>query len=132
MSTAAVGDQREVPANGIRGLKYLRYDIMSGMVVSLVSLPLSSGIAIASGNRVRELVTASDGAVIGAVIESIQGELTRVGAMEDVGGKAYVMGLVDGMPRSTNVESYAGIVKEAQAPSNKEGVLWTNKYVGKP
>jgi ABC-type nitrate/sulfonate/bicarbonate transport system substrate-binding protein len=26
----------------------------------------------------------------------------------------------------------AGIVKEAQAPSNKEGVLWTNKYVGKP
>ena len=49
MSTAAVGDQREVPANGIRGLKYLRYDIMSGIVVSLVSLPLSSGIAIASG-----------------------------------------------------------------------------------
>jgi ABC-type nitrate/sulfonate/bicarbonate transport system substrate-binding protein len=26
----------------------------------------------------------------------------------------------------------AGIVKESQAPSNKEGVLWTNKYVGKP
>jgi ABC-type nitrate/sulfonate/bicarbonate transport system substrate-binding protein len=26
----------------------------------------------------------------------------------------------------------AGIVKDAQAPSNKEGVLWTNKYVGKP
>ncbi len=26
----------------------------------------------------------------------------------------------------------AGIIKEAQAPSNKEGVLWTNQYVGKP
>ncbi|MBI3864827.1 MAG: SulP family inorganic anion transporter, partial [Planctomycetia bacterium] len=40
---------REAPQNGIRGLKHLRYDAVSGMVVSLVSLPLSSGIAIASG-----------------------------------------------------------------------------------
>jgi carbonic anhydrase len=40
---------RESPENGIAGLKHLRYDIISGIVVSLVSLPLSSGIAIASG-----------------------------------------------------------------------------------
>ena len=40
---------REVPQNGIAGLKQLRHDIFSGVVVSLVSLPLSSGIAIASG-----------------------------------------------------------------------------------
>lgn len=39
----------EKPENGIAGLKYLRHDILSGIVVSLVSLPLSSGIAIASG-----------------------------------------------------------------------------------
>ena len=39
----------EKPQNGIAGLKHLRHDILSGMVVSLVSLPLSSGIAIASG-----------------------------------------------------------------------------------
>jgi carbonic anhydrase len=37
------------PENGIAGLKYLRHDILSGIVVSLVSLPLSSRIAIASG-----------------------------------------------------------------------------------
>lgn len=41
--------QQEKPENGIKGLKHLRHDILSGMVVSLVSLPLSSGIAIASG-----------------------------------------------------------------------------------
>ncbi|MCE9608332.1 MAG: SulP family inorganic anion transporter [Planctomycetia bacterium] len=39
----------EKPQNGIAGLKHIRHDILSGIVVSLVSLPLSSGIAIASG-----------------------------------------------------------------------------------
>jgi MFS superfamily sulfate permease-like transporter len=33
----------------LAGLQHLRHDIVSGIVVSLVSLPLSSGIAIASG-----------------------------------------------------------------------------------
>ncbi|MFO0940765.1 MAG: SulP family inorganic anion transporter [Pirellulales bacterium] len=37
------------PQNGIAGLSHIRHDILSGVVVSLVSLPLSSGIAIASG-----------------------------------------------------------------------------------
>jgi len=39
----------EKPQNGIAGLKHIRYDAVAGLVVSLVSLPLSSGIAIASG-----------------------------------------------------------------------------------
>src|SRR5215472_4495163 len=37
-----------------------------------------------------------------------------------------------GWQKVINFSTGAGIVKEAQAPSNKEGVLWTNKYVGKP
>lgn len=37
------------PRNGLAGLAHLRHDILAGVVVSLVSLPLSSGIAIASG-----------------------------------------------------------------------------------
>lgn len=37
------------PRNGIAGLKHWRHDLLAGLVVSLVSLPLSSGIAIASG-----------------------------------------------------------------------------------
>lgn len=41
--------KNEKPKNGIAGLKHIRHDILSGIVVSLVSLPLSSGIAIASG-----------------------------------------------------------------------------------
>ena len=39
----------EKPRNGIAGFKHFRYDFLAGFVVSLVSLPLSSGIAIASG-----------------------------------------------------------------------------------
>ncbi len=48
MSTELVVS-REAPRNGIAGFKHLRHDILAGIVVSLVSLPLSSGIAIASG-----------------------------------------------------------------------------------
>lgn len=39
----------EKPQNGIKGLKYWRYDMLAGLQVALVSLPLSLGIAIASG-----------------------------------------------------------------------------------
>lgn len=48
MSTA-INPPLDKPQNGIAGFKHLRQDITSGIVVSLVSLPLSSGIAIASG-----------------------------------------------------------------------------------
>lgn len=48
MDTAAAAPS-EVPQNGLAGLRHIRHDIISGIVVSLVSLPLSSGIAIASG-----------------------------------------------------------------------------------
>ncbi|MEM1249867.1 MAG: SulP family inorganic anion transporter [Acidobacteriota bacterium] len=41
--------EHEKPANGLAGLKHWRHDLLAGVVVSLVSLPLSSGIAIASG-----------------------------------------------------------------------------------
>jgi ABC-type nitrate/sulfonate/bicarbonate transport system substrate-binding protein len=38
-----------------------------------------------------------------------------------------------GWQKVINFATGAGIVKDlAKAPSNKEGVLWTNKYVGKP
>lgn len=37
------------PRNGLAGLKHWKHDLLAGVVVSLVSLPLSSGIAIASG-----------------------------------------------------------------------------------
>ena len=38
--------------------------------------------------------------------------LERSGDLEEVGGPAYIASLVDGVPRSTNVEYYAQIVKE--------------------
>ena len=39
----------EKPQNGIKGLKHWRYDLGAGLQVALVSMPLSLGIAIASG-----------------------------------------------------------------------------------
>ncbi len=38
--------------------------------------------------------------------------LAQAGELDDVGGPAYIASLVDGVPRSTNVEYYARIVKE--------------------
>jgi len=39
----------ETPQNGIAGLKHWRYDIRSGFMVAMISLPFSMGIAITSG-----------------------------------------------------------------------------------
>lgn len=39
----------EKPQNGLAGFKHWRFDLMAGLQVALVSLPLSLGIAIASG-----------------------------------------------------------------------------------
>src|SRR3954471_23883352 len=39
----------EKPRNGLAGLKYWRYDMRSGFMVALISLPFSMGIAITSG-----------------------------------------------------------------------------------
>jgi replicative DNA helicase len=43
---------------------------------------------------------------------TLKEELERSGELEEVGGPAYIASLVDGVPRSTNVEYYAQIVKE--------------------
>lgn len=45
--TQHTGDEK--PPNGVRGLKYWRHDLLAGLQVSLLALPLSLGIALASG-----------------------------------------------------------------------------------
>jgi carbonic anhydrase len=39
----------EKPQNGVAGLKHWRHDLVAGLLVSLISLPFSLGIAVASG-----------------------------------------------------------------------------------
>jgi carbonic anhydrase len=50
-ATLAVDDipAGEKPQNGMAGLKHWRYDLMAGLQVAMVGIPLSLGIAIASG-----------------------------------------------------------------------------------
>jgi replicative DNA helicase len=43
---------------------------------------------------------------------TLKDELGRSGEIDEVGGPAYLAALVDGVPRSTNVEHYARIIKE--------------------
>ena len=49
-----------------------------------------------------------------AVIDliTLKNELQRAGDLDSVGGPAYISSLIDGVPRSSNVEHYARIVKE--------------------
>ncbi|MGC4086220.1 MAG: DnaB-like helicase N-terminal domain-containing protein [Vicinamibacterales bacterium] len=50
----------------------------------------------------------------GAAIDLVtaRAELDRTGDLDDVGGPAYMASLIDGVPRATNVEHYARIIKE--------------------
>ena len=43
---------------------------------------------------------------------TLKEELVRNGELDEVGGPAYIASLADGVPRATNVEYYARIVKE--------------------
>src|SRR5436189_5586536 len=43
---------------------------------------------------------------------TLKEELGRSGELDEVGGPAYIAALVDGVPRSANVEHYARIIKE--------------------
>jgi replicative DNA helicase len=56
-------------------------------------------VALAERSRPIDLVTLKE-------------ELDRAGELDEVGGPAYIASLVDGVPRATNVEYYARIVKE--------------------
>lgn len=43
---------------------------------------------------------------------TLKDELQRAGKLEDIGGPAYISGLTDGIPKTSNVEHYASIVRE--------------------
>jgi replicative DNA helicase len=49
---------------------------------------------------------------------TLREELSRAGDIDEVGGPAYVSSLADGVPRATNVEYYARIVKEKSTLRN--------------
>src|SRR6201997_3771387 len=49
---------------------------------------------------------------------TLKDELGRAGELDEVGGPAYIAALVDGVPRATNVEHYARIIKEKSTLRN--------------
>ncbi len=62
---------------------------------------------------------------------TLKEELSRAGEIDEVGGPAYVAALADGVPRATNVEYYARIVKEKATLRNlifAANKILTNAY----
>jgi replicative DNA helicase len=62
---------------------------------------------------------------------TLKEELSRSGQLDDVGGPAYIASLADGVPRATNVEYYAKIVKEKSTLRNliyAANKILTNAY----
>jgi replicative DNA helicase len=62
---------------------------------------------------------------------TLKEELARAGDLDEVGGPAYVASLADGVPRATNVEYYARIVKEKATLRNlifAANKILTNAY----
>jgi replicative DNA helicase len=62
---------------------------------------------------------------------TLKEELGRSGQLDEVGGPAYVASLADGVPRATNVEYYAKIVKEKSTLRNliyAANKILTNAY----
>src|ERR687896_389856 len=62
---------------------------------------------------------------------TLKEELARSGELDDVGGPAYIASLADGVPRATNVEYYARIVKEKSTLRNlifAANKILTNAY----
>jgi replicative DNA helicase len=62
---------------------------------------------------------------------TLKEELARAGELDEVGGPAYIASLADGVPRATNVEYYARIVKEKATLRNliyAANKILTNAY----
>jgi len=59
---------------------------------------------------------------------TLKEELARAGELDAVGGPSYVASLADGVPRATNVEYYARIVKEKATLRNL--IYAANKILG--
>ena len=49
LDTDVPQEPMEKPENGVKGLKHWKYDLMAGLQVAMMGIPLSLGIAIASG-----------------------------------------------------------------------------------
>ena len=62
---------------------------------------------------------------------TLKEELARAGELDEVGGPAYIASLADGVPRATNIEYYARIVKEKSTLRNliyAANTILTNAY----
>jgi replicative DNA helicase len=64
---------------------------------------------------------------------TLKEELARAGELDEAGGPAYIASLADGVPRATNVEYYARIVKEKSTLRNliyAANKILSNAYEG--
>jgi replicative DNA helicase len=112
MTTASVSD-RTLPHNleaerSVLGAVLLRNDVIN-QAMELVK----PNDFFRDAHRVifDKMITLSEHGVAIDLV-TLKEELSRSGQLDEIGGPAYIASLVDGRPRVSNIEHYAGIVKE--------------------
>ena len=80
----------------------------------VATLPASSFYRDAHRRIYRASVALCDAGTVADLV-TVRDELERTDELEQVGGVAYLASMVDGVPHSTNVVHYAGIVREKAA-----------------
>jgi replicative DNA helicase len=111
--TAAPASQRTLPHNLEAERSVLGAILIDNGMFNVVAAMMDSAAFFRDAHRriFDRMVTLSERSQPIDLV-TLKEELERTGDLEEVGGPAYIASLTDGVPRSTNVEYYAQIVKE--------------------
>jgi replicative DNA helicase len=111
--TAAPASQRTLPHNLEAERSVLGAILIDNGMFNVVAAMMTSAAFFRDAHRriFDRMVTLSERSQPIDLV-TLKEELDRTGDLEEVGGPAYIASLTDGVPRSTNVEYYAQIVKE--------------------
>jgi replicative DNA helicase len=127
--TAAPASQRTLPHNLEAERSVLGAVLIDNGMFNVVAAMMTSNAFFRDAHRriFERMVTLSERSQPIDLV-TLKEELERTGDLEEVGGPAYIASLTDGVPRSTNVEYYAQIVKEKATLRNL--IFSANRILG--
>lgn len=111
MTSAA--DERVLPHNLEAERSVLGAILLNGAAIALAAdILISANFFRVAHQRIFATMAQLWEARVTIDLITLKDALVGAGELDDVGGPAYISALVDGVPRSINVEHYARIVKE--------------------
>jgi replicative DNA helicase len=127
--TAAPASQRTLPHNLEAERSVLGAVLIDNAMFNVVAAMMNSSAFFRDAHRrIFERMVALSERSQPIDLVTLKEELERTGDLEEVGGPAYIASLTDGVPRSTNVEYYAQIVKEKATLRNL--IFSANRILG--